>query len=254
MDCPAEWMWPPSARGSWGHGDRASSVSCLRPRPLTRAALLQLLHRHWLAGWWWVLHAAQQRLHKAGPVGRADAYVVPWLILEPLLASSVQAHQDRGPAAGEERGQLQGMGGRMWGQEEEEGARVWGGRGWDRRGVGGVFLTWTCCFEGFPLRGRWPGTSSSCARASGLAGRGQAKQSLSQGARRHLRVGLGPLESQEGQQGWGGGSQGAPGSSWRPSACALSRYLWRFQLRLGLKMSRVAALASSPTQKVSQEA
>ena len=34
----------------------------------------------------------------------------------------------------------------------------------------------------------------------------------------------------------------------------LSRYLWRFQLRLGLKMSWAAALASSPTQNVSQEA
>lgn len=81
--------------------------------------------------------------------------------------------------------------------------------------------------------------------------------SLSQGAWRHLRASPRPLESQEGPQGQGvcvGGSQGTPGSSWRPSACALSRYLWRFQLRLGLKMSRVAALASSPTQKVSQEA
>lgn len=85
---------------------------------LTRAALLQLLHCHRLAWWWGVLHTAQQRLHKARPIGRADAYVVPWLVLEPLLASGVQAHQDRGPAGSGERGQLQGAGGRMW----EEGA------------------------------------------------------------------------------------------------------------------------------------
>lgn len=59
--------------------------------------------------------------------------------------------------------------------------------------------------------------------------------------------------SPEGQQSQGE-ARASPGSSWRPSAWALSRYLWRFQLRLGLNISRAAALASSPTQKVSQEA
>lgn len=67
-------------------------------RPLTWAALFQLLHSHRLGGRRRVLHAAQQRLHEAGPVGRADAYVVPRLVLQPLLACSVQAHQDGGPA------------------------------------------------------------------------------------------------------------------------------------------------------------
>lgn len=50
------------------------------------------------------------------------------------------------------------------------------------------------------------------------------------------------------------GAGATPGSNWRPSAWVLSRYLWRFQLRLGLNISCAAALASSPTQKVSQEA
>lgn len=68
-----------------------------------------------------------------------------------------------------------------------------------------------------------------------------------------LRVGPGTLRSPEVQQGEGE-VRALPGSSWRPSAWELSRYLWRFQLRLGLNMSRAAALASSPTQKVSQEA
>lgn len=54
--------------------------------------------------------------------------------------------------------QLHGAGGRTW---EEEG----------RGQVGDVFLTWTCCFAGFPLRGLWLGTSSVCARGSGLGGR-----------------------------------------------------------------------------------
>lgn len=68
-----------------------------------------------------------------------------------------------------------------------------------------------------------------------------------------LRVHSGTLVSLEGQQGQGE-VRDTPGSNWRPSAWVLSRYLWRFQLRLGLNMSRAAALASSPTQKVSQEA
>lgn len=140
-------------RGPWGTG----MEQALRPCLLTRAALLQLLHCHRLARWWWVLHTAQQRLHEAWPIGWADANMVPWLVLEPLLASTVQAYQDRGPAGVGDRGQLQGAGGRMW---EEEG----------RGQVGDVFLTWTCCFAGFPLRGLWLGTSSVCARGSGLGG------------------------------------------------------------------------------------
>lgn len=235
-------------REPWRHGDGAKpSMPRLRPSPLTRAALLQLLHGHRLAWRGWVLHTAQQGLHKAGPVGRADTDVVPGLVLEPVLASGVQAHQDRGPAGGEE-GQLQGVVGGTW---EEEGAGC--GEGGAGTGVclgaGGVFLTWTCCFAGFPRRGLWPGTSSSCARESGLGAGGET--SLSEGAGAWESV-LGPWRVP-----WAAGAaggQGAPGSSWRPSAWALSRYLWRFQLRLGLNMSRAAALASSPTQKVSQEA
>jgi hypothetical protein len=69
-----------------------------QPDILTRAALLQLLYCHRLCGWRWVLYTAQQCLHEARTVGRADTYVVPGLVLQPLLASSVQAHQDRGPA------------------------------------------------------------------------------------------------------------------------------------------------------------
>lgn len=107
-------------------------MPCLRPSPLTRAALLQLLHGHRLAWRGWVLYTAQQGLHKAGPVGRADADVVPRLVLEPLLASSVQAHQDRGPAGGEERGSY-----REW--EAECGRRrvPGSGEGGAGTGVGG---------------------------------------------------------------------------------------------------------------------
>lgn len=68
-----------------------------------------------------------------------------------------------------------------------------------------------------------------------------------------LRVGPETLEGPEVQESQGE-VRASPGSSWRPSAWVLSRYRWRFQLRLGLNMSRAAALASSPTQKVSQEA
>lgn len=132
VDWPAERTWQPFARSRtqgtlvlWGWSK--PSLPCLRPSPLTRAALLQLLHGHWLAWGGWVLHAAQQGLHKAGPVGRADADVVPRLVLEPLLASSVQAHQDRGPAGGEERGSYRS--GRQ---------NVGGGECWDRCAYGSL--------------------------------------------------------------------------------------------------------------------
>lgn len=144
--------------------------------PLTWAALLQLLHCHRLGGRRRVLHTAHQCLHEPRPVGRADAYVVPRLVLEPLLASSVQAHQDRGPAGGGERGQLQegwAGGGRSQGLGHEGQGPAWCGRL--------VLLTWTCCFAGFPPRGLWPGTSSACARGSGLRGGGQMRQSWSRG-------------------------------------------------------------------------
>lgn len=145
-------------------------------RPLTWAAFLQLLHSHRLGGRWRVLHAAQQRLHQARPVGRADAYVVPRLVLQPLLACSVQAHQDGGPAGVGRGGSYRRAGG------EEAGAGVWGsGGGWWGWGVlgsgeagvgewgwGVALLTWTCCFADFPPRGLWPETSSVCARGSGL--------------------------------------------------------------------------------------
>ena len=91
--------------------------------PLTWAALLQLLHSHRLGGRRWVLHAAQQRLHEARPVGRADAYVVPRLVLQPLLACGVQAHQDGGPAGMGRRESYRRAGG------EEVGAGVWGSGG-----------------------------------------------------------------------------------------------------------------------------
>lgn len=81
--------------------------------------------------------------------------------------------QGLSPGWGWQGGQLQGVGGRMW---KEQGAWAWG------RGAGkGVFLTWTCCFAGFPPRGPWPETSSACARGSGLAAGGQMRPSLSQG-------------------------------------------------------------------------
>lgn len=106
-------------RGPWGR----LSLLCPRSRLLTRAALFQLLHGYRLAWWWGVLHTAQQRLHEARPIGRADAYVVPWLVLEPFLACGVQAHQDRGPAESGERGQLRGV--RRW---NVEGARLGPGK------------------------------------------------------------------------------------------------------------------------------
>ena len=91
----------PQLKGTLKSGGQGGlSLSCPRPRLLTRAALLQLLHGHGLSWRRRVLHTAQQRLHEARSVGRADAYVVPRLVLQPLLASSVQAHQDRGPAGG----------------------------------------------------------------------------------------------------------------------------------------------------------
>lgn len=96
----------PGDPGAWGWS--RLSLSCPRPRLLTGAALLQLLHCHRLSWRWWVLHTAQERLHKARTVGWTDAYVVPWLVLEPLLACSVQAHKDRRPAGGGKAGSYRG--------------------------------------------------------------------------------------------------------------------------------------------------
>ena len=110
-------------RGPWGQRDGAALTGPHPPlprRPLTWAAFLQLLHSHRLGGRWRVLHAAQQRLHQARPVGRADAYVVPRLVLQPLLACSVQAHEDGGPAGVRRGGSYRRAGG------EEGGAGVWG--------------------------------------------------------------------------------------------------------------------------------
>lgn len=225
-------------------GTEQAPTGAPRSRPLTRAALLQLLHCQGVPWWRQVLHAAQQRLHEAGPVGRADAYVVAWLVLEPLLASGVQAHEDRSAAAGGGGAVTAGAGGRPWG----EGVPCLG----NEVGTGdrGVLLTWTCCSAGFPLRGPWPGKSFVCAHTSGL---GANETEPEPGSRCPWELVLGPWRVQR-ARGVGGEVRATPGSSCRHSSWAVSRYLWRFQLRLGLNMSWAAALASSPTQKVSQEA
>lgn len=86
--CEGRWQ-PSTSSSAQGDPEARGRPLCPRPLPFTRAALLQLLHCHWLSWWRRILHTAQQRLHEARPVGRADAYVVAGLVLQRLLASSV---------------------------------------------------------------------------------------------------------------------------------------------------------------------